>query len=206
MTGIILGYDPGGNGRHGVARLAVLEGEAQSLELSTHATVESVLEAVEGDTLIGAGVDTLTCWSTGHCGWRPADRWLRDRYPAAARSVASPNSLYGSMSIGGIAVLLTIRERHQEVPTTETHPKVLYRALWGRHYDYAVEARAMDADLTDRLGLEVCTSNDHEWDAAASAFAALHVHDWPHDLHQLPCAVGERLVTPCGPTSFAWPD
>ena len=208
MTGTLIGYDPGGNGRHGLARLGVVDGEARRLDVSTCTTVEAVLQVVEGEEPLGVGVDTLTCWGTGRSGWRPADRWMRRRYPAAARSVAAPNSLYGSMSLGGMAVLLALRACDPEVPITETHPKVLYRALWGRHYDYAAEARAMDADLGAQLGLDVRTRNDHEWDAALSAFAILRAlrRDWTRDLHRLATEDGERLVAPCGPTSYAWPD
>ena len=208
MTGPVVGYDPGGNGRHGLAVLDVADGEPRALDVSTHPTVESVLQAVEGTAPLAVGADTLTCWATGRSGWRPADRWLRAEYPAAARSVASPNALYGSMSLGGMAVLLALRQRDAAVLVTETHPKVLYRAFWRRHYDYAAEARAMDRDLGLALGLDVRTANDHEWDAAVSAFAALHVlrGDWPLDLHALPLSGGERLVTPCGPTRYGWPD
>ena len=208
MTGLVLGYDPGGNGRHGLALLTVRDGETRSLDVSTHATTEAVLGAVEGETFLGVGVDTLTCWGTGRSGWRPADRWLRRAYPAAARSVASPNSLFGSRGLSGMAVLLALRDRDPAVPVTETHPKVLYRALWGRHHDYAAEARPMDADLGAGLGLDVRTGTDHEWDAALSALAALRAlrGEWTHDLHRLPLEDGERLVEPCGPTRYAWPD
>lgn len=208
MTGAVLGYDPGGNGRHGLARLDVVDGRPRRLEVSTHRTVEAVLQTTEAVRPLALGVDTLTCWGTGPSGWRPADRWLRLAYPAAARSVASPNSLYGSKSVGGMAVLLALRARDASVLVTETHPKVLYRALWGRHYDYRAEARPMDRDLGARLGVDVRTQNDHEWDAAVSAFAALHAlrDDWLRDLHRLPLDDGERLVEPCGPTRFVWPE
>ncbi|WP_420456040.1 hypothetical protein [Rubrivirga sp.] len=208
MTGTVLGYDPGGNGKHGVARLTVAAGEPRTLDVATMGTVEDVVRLVEAEAPLAVGADTLTCWSTGPSGWRPADRWLRAAYPASQRSVASPNSLYGSMSLGGMAVLLAARSRDADVPITEAHPKALYRAFWHRHYDYAVEARSMDADLGAVLGVEVRTGTDHEWDAAVAALAALHLlrDDWPRDLHALPTADGERLVAPCGPTRFVWPE
>ncbi|MGB3541592.1 hypothetical protein [Rubrivirga sp.] len=204
----VVGYDPGGNGRHGLALLDLEDGQPHALRLSTHPTVESVLTALEDESVAAVGVDTLTCWATGRSGWRPADRWLRREYPASRRSTAAPNSLYGSMSVGGMAVLLALRARQPEVPVSETHPKVLYRALWHRHYDYVAEAKPMDADLSARLGLEVGTANDHEWDAAVSALVALHLlrGDWPRDLHTLPTDADERLVWPCGPTHFVWPE
>ena len=57
----------------------------------------------------GIGVNTLTAWSTGRAGWRPADRWLRYRYPEVRNSVASPNSLFGSMALNGMSVLMSLR-------------------------------------------------------------------------------------------------
>ena len=208
MTGAVVGYDPGGNGRHGLAVLDLADGAPRALAVSTHPTVEAVLGAVERIAPLAVGVDTLTCWGTGRSGWRPADRWLRAQYPAAARSVVSPNALYGSRSLGGMAVLLALRARDAAVPVTETHPKALYRAFWHRHYDYAAEPRPMDADLGAELALDVRTRTDHEWDAAVSALAALRAlrGDWTRDLHRLPPRPGERLVTPCGPTRYVWPE
>ncbi len=123
-------------------------------------------------------------------------------------NVAAPNSLYGSMSLGGMAVLLALRNRQSGVLVTEAHPKVLRWALWHRRYDYGVEARQMDADLSLALGVDLRTANDHEWDAAASALAALHAlrDDWPRDIHALDPAAGERTVRPCGPTRYVWPE
>lgn len=208
MTRTFVGYDPGGNGSHGLATLAVTGGRPSALRVETLPNVEAVSRRVEavGD-LTGVGVDTLTCWSTGPGGWRPADRWLRAAYPEVRPSVASPNALYGSMSVSGMAVLVALRQRRPDLLVTETHPKVLRWAVWGRRHRYD-EAREMDADLSALVGLPVRTANDHEWDAAVSAHAARCAFRgaWAHDLHQLPTAEGERLVAPCGPTRYAWPD
>jgi hypothetical protein len=91
---------------------------------------------------------------------------------------------------------------------TETHPKVLYWALEGRKYDYKSNSAQMDSKLSRRLGIEIHTSNDHEWDAAVSALAALRgmSGDWPHDLFLEEEADGARLVRPCGPVHYWWPD
>lgn len=208
MTGAVLGYDPGGNGRHGLARLGVVEGAPNALEVWTLETAEAVLGVAESHAPLAIGTSSVTCWATGPSGWRPADRWLRTQYPASGQSVASPNSLYGSMSVGGMAVLLALRERDPALVVTEAHPKALYRAFWHRHYDYDAEAREMDADLGTALGIDVRTHSDHEWDAVIAALSAFHAlrGDWPRDLHLLPLDDGERLVTPCGPTHFAWPE
>ena len=209
MSGTVVGYDPGGNGRHGLALLGLAGGAPRTLDVETCADVEAVLRRVEAaGPLLGVGVDTLTCWSTGPSGWRPADRWMRARYPDVHRSVASPNTLYGSMSLSGMAVLLALRERQPDLPVTEAHPKVLFHAWTGRKYAYAAEARPMDRLLAERLDRPVETANDHEWDAAASAVTALHLlrGDWPRDLHALPTSDAERILAPAGPTSYVWPD
>lgn len=209
MTGVVVGYDPGGNGSHGLALLDLADGAPRALAVATCADVEGVLRRVEAaGPILGLGVDTLTCWSTGPSGWRPADRWMRARYPAVQRSVASPNTLYGSMSLSGMAVLLALRARQPDLAITEAHPKVLHHALTGRRHAYAAEARSMDALLADALGLDVRTANDHEWDAVASALTALHLlrGTWTLDLHALPPADGERIFSPAGPTRYIWPD
>src|SRR5665648_1036795 len=187
--GVIAGYDPGGDGHHGVAILSVLDGVPTRLETETLRTAEDVAARLAGlDALIGIGVDTLTCWSTGPSGWRPADRWLRERYAGVLNSVASPNSLFGSMGLNGMAVLMAARESHPSLVITETHPKVLCLHLLGEKYDYVSRRAAMDTMLAGHLAIPSSPANDHEWDAALSALAlyeGLSDH-WSFDLHALP--------------------
>lgn len=100
----IIGYDPGGNGNHGVACLTV---NADFTPVTvTCQSVETVGDAIAWASsltdIVGVGIDTLTRWSTGRSGWRPADRWLRKHPPFVGKSVASPNSLFGSMPVGGM--------------------------------------------------------------------------------------------------------
>jgi hypothetical protein len=155
----------------------------------------------------GIGIDALTCWSTGRSGWRPADLWLKDHYPAVRASVASPNSLHGAMSLNGMAVLLALRADCPELLVTETHPKVLHWHLRKSPYDYKSARPSMDAVLTEQLGCPFACESDHEWDAAISALAAYRCASgqWQLDLHALQTSVNERLINPCGPTKFAWP-
>jgi len=88
QSAIFIGYDPGGNNCHGLAELHVENGKATRLVTTTLGTVENVVSYLESlRSLTALGVDTLTCWSTGPSGWRPADRWLRQRYPQAKNSV-----------------------------------------------------------------------------------------------------------------------
>ena len=174
-------------------------------------TVEAVIRFVETRPSVAAlGVDTLTCWSTGPSGWRPADRWLRDqpRYSAVKNSITSPNSLFGAMGLNGMATLVAVRLRHPDTLITETHPKVLYYHLSRQKYDYEHCKTAMDATLAEKLGVTVAPATEHEWDAALSAFAVLEGlgQRWTHDLHRIATADGERLISPCGTTHYFWPD
>ena len=123
--GLLVGYDPGGDGTHGIALLSLEGGRATSLSTKTFETTEDVIAHLERlPTIAAIGVDTLTCWSTGGGGWRPADRWLRERYTLVRNSVMTPNGLAGSMGLNGMSVLLTIQRRFPKVIIVETHPKV----------------------------------------------------------------------------------
>ncbi len=83
-------------------------------------------------------------------------------------------------------------ERLPQIRVVETHPKVLYWALARRKYSYAASSSDMDAMLGEAIGAECRTSNDHEWDALLSAFAAASGIQgrWTNDLHALPTGLG----------------
>lgn len=207
--GLAFGYDPGGNGAQGVALLRFEGGRVISLSTQLEETTEDVFVTLAGlDSLAAIGVDTLTCWSTGPGAWRPADLWLRKKYPAALNSVMTPNRLSGSMGLNGMCVLIEARKLLQDIQITETHPKVLYNALFGKKYDYGSSARTMDTELSGLLGISVHTKTEHEWDAAISAFAAFQgiLGRWTYDLHSLPLTSGARLIHPCGKTNYFWPE
>jgi hypothetical protein len=205
----IIGYDPGGNGRHGVAELHLKDGELTRAETQTMLTAEDVISLIEESPHIAAlGVDTLSCWSTGPSGWRAADRWLRQRYPAVHNSVVNANGLFGSMGLNGMAVLLVARCRHPGMLITETHPKVLYYHMTARRYDYAGERASMDSTLAAAFGKAIAPANHHEWDAALSAYAALEALTgrWAHDLLGAPTEADERLIWPCEGVHYFWPE
>jgi hypothetical protein len=167
------------------------------------------MEHVESlPSLAALGVDTLTCWGTGISGWRPADRWLRKQYKSVQGSVMTPNSLFGSMGLNGMAALIAVRARFPDVLITETHPKVLCFCLTSQKHDYPGIDGAMDTVLGRTLGIPMTSGSEHEWDAGVSAFAALegYVGRWRRDLHTLPAEKGERLITPCGDTHYFWPE
>ncbi len=206
---LIVGYDPGGDGAHGVALLSLVDGRPETAQTRTFQTAHEVIEYIEGlGTVAALGVDTLTCWSTGAGGWRPADRWLRDRYKSIRNSVMTPNGLAGSMGLNGMSVLIATRWRLPDVMIVETHPKVLYWALANRRYDYQATRNEMERMLCEACAATLTTANEHEWDAALSALAAARglLGEWTTDLHALPIGRGERLISPCRRTNYYWPE
>lgn len=210
LNGTIIGYDPGGNNAHGCTALTIVSGKCSRITVTTLSDAEHVLRWINGfNDLIGIGVDTLACWSTGSSGWREADLWLKQTYADVQQSVVSPNGLYGSMGLNGMAVLVELRKRFTIITICETHPKVLYRALSGNKYDYQTSSDVMDAALSDWTELTISTKNDHEWDSAVSALAAykgLSGH-WAHDLFTIDQKSSEsRLVFPCGSAHYWWPE
>ena len=209
MTGTVVGYDPGGNGNHGFARATVRDGDIVCVTTKTLQTAEDVVRSILGsERPLGLGIDTLTCWSAGRSGWRPADRWLRCRYCPVKDSIVAPNSLYGAMCLNGMAVLLTVRQACPGIFVTETHPKVLYYAKCNQRYDHSgSNISVMNDSLSSWLGVKVEPQNEHEWDAAISILPVVRGlrGSW-QDLHALPPVSGERLVHPCGETTYMWPE
>ena len=203
----IIGYDPGGNKRHGVACITFSNNSIQSISVATLGNTREVIEWIRGMPPISIiGIDTLTVLSTGDSGWRPADLWLREEYKVVRNSVINPNYLQGSMSLSGLACAHVLRADNPELRITETHPKVLYHALTKRRYNYVEDQKIMDEYLSAQLGVEVKTEDDHQWDAMASAFAAWRgiSREWKKDLH----LEGDPncLVKIVGNTHFYWPE
>lgn len=209
FSGFIAGYDPGGNNGHGFALADIQNGKCIELKIATLKDAEAVLSALEEvHNLQALGVDTLAAWATGASGWRAADLWLRQNYKQVQPSIVSPNGLYGSMGLNGMAVLKSIRESKPYIHVTETHPKVLYWALTGSKYNYQEKSELMDGFLSSLLGCQVKTANDHEWDAVVCVVAALLGVNgsWSHDLFQEPIGETGRLVFPSGQANYWWPE
>lgn len=209
----VAGYDPGGNGNHGIALLEFDASRITHVWTNTLDTAEEVIQCVVTVPRLEAiGVDTLTCWSTGPSGWRPADRWLRaqERYRDVRKSIVNPNYLQGAMGLNGAATIVAIREVLPDILVTETHPKILHWHFVGRPYQfYDASASSMCKALSRIIGCAAEVRTEHEWDAVISAFVALQgwLGGWTNDLHAKPVDVGrERLVSPCGKTAFFWPD
>ena len=209
ITGTIIGYDPGGNGKHGVAFFTYNDSQLIAHKICTFTNANEVIEqSKKHENIIAIGIDTLTCWATGDSGWRPADRWLRNKYQNITNSITSPNSLYGSMCINGMSVLISMRKNNPNLIITETHPKVLYYALTNNPYDYKNNQTSMDSFLSKELKTQINTNDDHQWDAAISVYAAVNgvLGRWKRDLHQLAPLNNEKLILPCGDTNYWWPE
>jgi hypothetical protein len=204
MNDIYLGFDPGGDRGFGVA---ILQGTDAS-----GATVSTVSDAMKWalskcgtSEPIAAGIDTMLHWSDGPGGWRPADQKLRLAYPEARSSVLSPNGLYGSMGIGGMALALRLRERWPNITLNETHPKLLGFAFRrARHTD--VDPVAAIAWLAQHAGLDLASvTTGHELDAVISAWATREgsLRGW-RDL--VPETEDRTLLFPANKVTYLWPD
>jgi hypothetical protein len=125
-------------------------------------------------------------------------------YPAARSSVLSPNGLYGSMGIGGVALALRLRQQWPDILLNETHPKVLAFAFRNeRHTD--ADPHAAIAWFAQHSGLGVTRSDHsgHELDAMLSAWATREGlgQRWP-DL----VTADPALVFPTGKVTYLWPE
>ena len=204
----ILGYDPGGNGGHGVAALSIDDSyKPKNIIIQTQETVKGVIDWFsQFDDAVGIGIDTLTKWATGKSGWRPADLWLRSKYPDVALSIVSPNSLYGAMTVGGMAVKSWFFQYHPNIVISETHPKILYFALKKQRYDWSNSSKEMVGFLSQKLGTSCNPNNDHEFDSAISCYAVLEYlrGSWKNDLHAMHDHGCGTYVEPCGDSIYAW--
>ncbi|MBI5011425.1 MAG: DUF429 domain-containing protein [Methylocystis sp.] len=202
--GIYLGFDPGGYGKFGVA---IIDGNC--VKASTVSTVDDAMKWAVDECKararepIAAGIDTLLHWATGRGGWRPCDQQLRAKYPDVVNKIVAPNSLFGAMAIGGMALAFRLRQKWSGLVLNETHPKVLLHAL-GHGYDpkdsesveTAIRCFTRRGDYT-----EPNIKTEHELDAALSAWATQKglAEDWVD-------IVGDRnnLLFPAGDVRYLW--
>lgn len=230
-SGWIVGYDPGGNGNHGVAVCEVRRDSKakpwriHSLSYATKNTLKDALDFVSEQIgkgrLLAVGVDTLTEWNTGPSGWRPADLYLRATYPAVQASVKAPNSLWGSMPLNGMGFIQMLRARWKSFKVTEAHPKVLYYAKKSKQcrHDWRGRNRAeMVHDLFTWLGIKgnpgagdqakslARQAKDNAFDAVLCILPALKGENgkWTKDLHKLSNRPPEQ-IQPLGQTYYWWP-
>src|SRR5262249_53707786 len=156
--------DPGGRGANGVSVLSV-DGLNRDYRTALVDSVDEALawfrEQLGGSRPTALGIDTYLFWETGPQGWRKADLWLRERYPAVANSVFASNSAYGAMAVQGMSLAILARQLWPEIGLVEAHPKVLYHSQSNRRYAWPGD---MAAWLTRRVGAQVSADlpTEHE--------------------------------------------
>ena len=138
---LFLGYDPGGDGKHGVAAVRIAEDgtleEPSTRCLPDAAGVRCWLRSQPAPRALG--IDTLLAWSpTGgnhrkprRASGRACGIALRRKCREHSNSVIAQNSLRSSMTING--AIVAKEARRLGLPLVESHPKLLMRAA--RHTD-----------------------------------------------------------------------
>ena len=115
----------------------------------------------------------------------------------------SPNGLFGSMSIGGMALAMRLRTQWPDILLNETHPKVLMHALGAKRYTDKAATVAIDW-FAAKSGLNMsAVVSGHELDAVLSAWATrkgIH-HGWANLLELEP-----SLILPAGEVTYLWPE
>jgi hypothetical protein len=201
-NGIYLGFDPGGHGKFGTA---LLDGN----RVTAH-TVNNVDDAMNWAVRtcgsrqpVAAGIDTLLHWATATSGLRPCDLQLRAKYQPVRNSIMAPNSLYGAMAIGGVALALRLREVWPELVLNETHPKVLLHALGAQRYNSKTVDVAVRWLVNRAHGADWKIEGEHEFDAALSSWATQTglAEGWAD-------IIGDHsdLLFPAGQVGYLWPE
>ena len=173
MSRFWVGADPGGKKNFGLAFLDVAG------EQLCCATVSSVDEAVEKilqrGAPLGLGIDAPMWWSSCEGAGREVDKKIRRRYEILSGTVQSVNSLRGAALVGGMMLVLRIREKFPDTRITEIHPKALLRA-------YKLDG----SGFAKRFIIPTKWDNEHERDAAIGAVCAREGFEgrWPFDMAQ----------------------
>ncbi|WP_425409699.1 hypothetical protein [Hyphococcus sp.] len=201
---IFFGYDPGGQGNHGVAIADIASDGTFSSEPELYLernTGEVVRKFSQINSVAAVGVDTLLAWSLN--GGRICDNVLRAKYSTKSASIISQNSLYSSMTINGVMFALAVQET--QTPLYETHPKLIL------HIIDQVDEQC--AELKERVfGLRGSATSksrlknaDDMGDALVAAWCASRgwYGKWPRDLFVV---CGEDLIFPAGRASYPWPE
>ncbi len=212
-----LGYDPGAIGKHGVACVAMKpSGPCCTIALDTVHSADEALAWItdhirRADTRGGIGICAPTEWNLGPAGVRAADRYLLKSHSSA--KVMPPYRLDTSLTLGGMAMLVKLRERWCDLPVTEVRPDLLYASMSGRAYDFATLDGDMCRWITRRTDIIRLIEDDgyYPWDETQwrALFAAWvcsqGIERWL-DLHDLPPDGAPGLVVrPAGRTKFVWP-
>ena len=205
---LFLGYDPGGKAANGAAILTV-SNDVRSLQTATLDSVDDTLEwfdaCLGGGVPVAIGIDSFLSWETGPSGWRGPDKWLREMYPSAKKSVMASNSTFGSMAVQGMAMALRLRDRWDRIVLNETHPKVLYYALTGEHYSFPGINNQMVDWLQDTTAVPAMPNSltDHAWDAAISAWVTYQGYKTGFSPNLMSKA--NNPILPTGEVNYYWP-
>lgn len=207
---LFLGYDPGGDGKHGVAAVRIAENG--SLEVTDRrcmrdaAAVRDWLRSQPSPKALGT--DTLLTWTpTGGSRRRPTrqsgracDIALPAHYSAHSNSVIAQNSLRSAMTINGAIVAMAARD--VGLPIVESHPKLLMRA-----------ARHADPEMRDLFAVydDLCIrAPDHEADAVVAAWCASRsvYGRWRWNLYDMDRDSEDSgdLLFPAGEAVYPWPE
>ena len=196
---LFLGYNPGGEGKHGVAAAEITaDGTIKLLETEVLCDAEKVCRWVRKhqEDAVALGIDTLLAWSRK--GGRPCDDALKEHYREYRGKVIAQNSLYSAMTINGVLVAQVGRDLG--LPLCESHPKLVFHAC--------LKNRTVDTDSAD-LVAAYCDllkkPEDHEADALVAAWCASRAHfkKWPVDLYE---DIKDELIFPAGSAVYPWPE
>jgi predicted nuclease with RNAse H fold len=153
------GADPGGEDCFGIAALRA-DG---SFDTFCCSSVDEAVRLIDLPEAIG--IDCPMWWSSGAGGGRRVDSWLRKTYKIRSGTVQAVNSLRGAVTVQGIMLAMRLRERHPQLPITESHPKAL---LLARGLN-----RAPWSKITETFNLKGPQPGDmHRRDALLGAVAA----------------------------------
>ncbi len=211
------GFQPGMDGNHGVAALEEdPTGRRRCVAMARLKTADAALRwfldrIACAMNLGGIGIGTLTEWCLGSSGDRPGEVLMREA-PASDPSI-DPNAIVGAVALGGMGVLIKLREHRHDLVVSEAHPRALYTALTGGPSEFDVGGIDMCRWLSRRVDVDALmanaciTWNSAQWGALMSAWACAEGlkagwHDL-HDAQHLP-RFGTP-VRPAGKTKFLWP-
>lgn len=205
----ILGYDPGGKQKNGVAIITVDPIIGICAKVNTTDNVNQAFQwftdNVGTETEVkGAGIDTLLYWSTGDSGWRMVDKRLKEKYPFVQNSVMASNALYGAMVVQGMSMAMLLRKEWSEIILNETHPKVQYYAQKGKDYKFGnklIDWFREEMNCADFPEI----SNEHQWDALFSAWVTLKAISSESTLDLVDNPESKTLIFPVGKVNYYWP-
>ncbi len=196
---LVLGIQPGGRGRFGVAARQRSGGSESDVVKSVDEAVAWFRACVgEGDAPDAAGIAAPLFWETGAGGARRGDAWLRRARPELARSIRPLNATMGATVVQGMAIALRLRALWPAIALNETRPGQLL-GVFRSEPGYPGSALARLASSWEALN-----------EAAGDRLAALFSAWWtarclegpePHDLALL----SPKAVMPAGQATSFWP-